>query len=310
MRKKSIIIFISFSFLFFLTASAFASSVYFEPEDSEISPGRTFKVDFFIDSAGRDINAIEGKVVFAPEILELREIAEGGSIVAFWVEKPRAESENQIVFSGGFPGGFSEEKGLIFSMLFRARENSSAMAGEIAAANVRAFLNDGSGTSVDIFPALFEFKVADGRKAEVKEEETIINDTNPPELFVPYIGRNPTVFNNQWFVAFAAQDKELGISHYEVWESVQKYDINNISNISSAEWTEARSPFLLKDQKLRSYIYVKAVDKAGNERVAAMLPGKKKESASRGIMVVAAVAVLLVILILFFRRRIFGAFQK
>jgi len=32
------------------------------------------------------------------------------------------------------------------------------------------------------------------------------------------------------------------------------------------------SPYLLKDQKLKSFIYVKAVDKAGNERIATLAP--------------------------------------
>ena len=33
------------------------------------------------------------------------------------------------------------------------------------------------------------------------------------------------------------------------------------------EWIRAESPYVLKDQKLKSYVYIKAIDKAGNERI-------------------------------------------
>ena len=41
------------------------------------------------------------------------------------------------------------------------------------------------------------------------------------------------------------------------------------------EWERAESPYLLKDQSLKSIIKVKAVDKAGNEKIVKVAPFKK-----------------------------------
>jgi hypothetical protein len=45
-----------------------------------------------------------------------------------------------------------------------------------------------------------------------------------------------------------------------------KPDIKNLS------FKKAESPYVLEDQSLRSYVVVKAVDKAGNERVEILYP--------------------------------------
>ena len=39
-----------------------------------------------------------------------------------------------------------------------------------------------------------------------------------------------------------------------------------------AEWMTAESPQILTDQKLKSFIYIKAVDKFGNERIEIIPP--------------------------------------
>ncbi|MCX6796840.1 MAG: hypothetical protein NTW06_05100, partial [Candidatus Falkowbacteria bacterium] len=44
------------------------------------------------------------------------------------------------------------------------------------------------------------------------------------------------------------------------------------SDYAKLKWQAAQSPYLLSDQKLRSYIYVKAIDKNNNERVAMLGP--------------------------------------
>jgi len=65
---------------------------------------------------------------------------------------------------------------------------------------------------------------------------------------------------------FATQDKGSGIDYYEIKESRQKF-----LKIFK-KWVIAESPYVLKDRKLRSYVYIKAVDKAGNERIAVVEP--------------------------------------
>ena len=72
-------------------------------------------------------------------------------------------------------------------------------------------------------------------------------------------------WNGKWFLVFNAQDKDSGIDNYKILEN-RKWKIEN------GNWEIAESPYLLKDQELKSRIYVKAVDKSGNERIAEVLP--------------------------------------
>jgi hypothetical protein len=270
--KKLIIFFIFFLFFFFSTAPVLAASIFFDSDNGEVSSGQTFKVDLLVNMEGININAIEGKVFFPADILELKQTIESGSIVSFWIKNPQEESSGEVLFSGGFPGGFEGKKGMVFSMIFQVKENILAKNGKVTIKNAKTFLNNGTGTAINIPSASFSFSLMEGKK-ENKEE--LLEDNNPPEDFTPSVARSPNIFNNQWFVVFTVQDKESGIDHYEILENDQKYDINYISSAEGIEWTKVKSPYLLKDQNLGNYIYVKAVDKAGNIRVAVVSPEKK-----------------------------------
>jgi len=87
-------------------------------------------------------------------------------------------------------------------------------------------------------------------------------DTTPPEEFPLEISQEPSIFEGKYFLSFATTDKTSGIDHYEVREG-------------KGDWKIAEIPYLLKDQSLKSKISAKAVDKAGNERIAEYLPPRK-----------------------------------
>ena len=95
---------------------------------------------------------------------------------------------------------------------------------------------------------------------------TKVKDTEPPESFVPEISRDELIANGKWFVVFVTQDKASGIDRYEIKESRQK-----ILTFFS-RWRVAESPYVLQDQELRSYVFVKAVDKNGNQRIIKIAP--------------------------------------
>ena len=120
----------------------------------------------------------------------------------------------------------------------------------------------------------------------------ISKDTDPPELFTPEITSDSNVFDGRWFLVFAAQDKGSGVANYAVHESRQIK-----SQIATKDWNAAESPYLLNDQKLKSYIYIKAVDKAGNERFI-VLPPKFAPWYKKPIVDIILTLVALVVLIL------------
>jgi len=94
----------------------------------------------------------------------------------------------------------------------------------------------------------------------------VMIDTTKPEVFKPEIGKDSSVFEGKYFLSFSTNDKLSGIDHYELMETRNK---------KQETWKRAKSPYVLEDQSLRSKIFVKAVDKAGNEQISKISPPPK-----------------------------------
>jgi hypothetical protein len=98
-------------------------------------------------------------------------------------------------------------------------------------------------------------------------------DSTPPEDFKPEIGKDPTIFGGKYFLSFATTDKMSGIDHFEILEADRRGFKRGTTR--KAEWKRVESPYLLEDQSLQSIIKVKAVDKAGNEKISEIIPPAK-----------------------------------
>ncbi len=98
----------------------------------------------------------------------------------------------------------------------------------------------------------------------------VMIDTVPPELFEPKIGQDPSLFTGKHFLSFNTADKTSGIDYYEVKEQPRIFGI-----AQTGKWQKQKSPYLLTDQSLNSIIKIKAVDKAGNARIAEIVPSYK-----------------------------------
>ena len=224
-----------------------------------IHTGDQFEVNILLNTDGENVNAFGGTVSYPADLLQLGEIRDGDSLVNFWVDTPTSTPDG-VLFSGITPGGYQGQSGKILSLVFTAK---AAGQGSISVVNGQLLRNDGVGTEIPFTVSNMVFSVSNGGTGKVVVPQ--IKDTEPPESFVPEIGQDQNIFNGEWFVAFAAEDKGSGIDHYEVKES--KYTI-----LDFAKWNIATSPYLLTDQNLHSTIYVKAVDKSGNERIEKIAP--------------------------------------
>jgi len=230
-----------------------------------------FLVGLYLDTENEEnINAMEGTLYYPSELLELKEIRDGNSIINFWIERPKSEHVGQIHFSGITPGGYRGQKGFIFEAIFRATTIGNG-AVEIRESSV--LQNDGKGTSVNIKISNFQFSISQQIQNSELQIPTSIIDTEPPEIFKPEIAQSRELFEGKWFVVFATQDKGSSIDHYEVIE-------NRSQKIENGSWIQEESPYLLQDQSLKSYVYIKAVDKAGNERIAVLSPRSSPQYAS------------------------------
>ena len=250
--------------LFSLAGQVFAAELFFETKTPEIAINQLFEAEFFLNTEEEYINAVEGKILFSGDLLELKEVKEGNSIVNLWIERPKAKPDNQIIFSGIIPGGYTGKEGLIFSLIFQTKNEGE---GAIEIYDAKTLLNNGKGTPAQLSISNFQFLISE-QATQVPITPT--EDTDPPEKFNPMIAKDPEIFNGKYFLVFATQDKNSGISHYEVLEAEQEGSFLKL--IKEDKWQVGESPYLLEDQKLKSYNYVKAVDKAGNERIADLPP--------------------------------------
>ncbi len=97
-------------------------------------------------------------------------------------------------------------------------------------------------------------------------------DTTPPEDFQLQVAE----IEGEKYLIFTTGDKTSGVDYYEVVEVDRGGFLCRLTQREvKEEWKEGVSPYLLEDQSLRRVIKVKAIDKAGNERIAEIVPPYK-----------------------------------
>ena len=221
------------------------AQIYFGLPSLEQTVGSTFELGVFLDGQGQPIAAVESQLVLS-DGLEIVDIRDGNSTLSLWLERPQAQGST-ISFSGVIPGGFSGERGELFTVIVKATKVGE---GNVASRNTQILLNDGQGTPAEVQPAPIAVSIIAEGEPTLYQEPV---DIEKPEVFTPMLLEQPAL--GGWVVVFSAQDKGSGIDYYEVREG-------------RGEWQRTASPWLLQDQDLHHAITVKAVDKSGNERLA------------------------------------------
>lgn len=285
-----------FSLLFFLNASSVkAATLYFEPDSTQVHMGDEFLVKVKIDTEGQCINAIRTGIEYDKRFLVAKQFLTGNSIISIWLRRPTINN-GLILFSGGIPGGYCGkipgdpgESGILGEIIFKV---PSFLVSQKHSAKLKfskdsdVFLNNSVATKTDV-----NFKTAQYEILEANNTSSVsINtkqDTTPPEPFKISILSNPQIFHGKYFLIFYTSDKQTGIDHYEVKEG----DMN---------WVRAESPYLLKDQSLQSIIKVKAVDKAGNERISEYIhPTTIKRNGRKNLIMVVLMIFIILIIVIF-----------
>ncbi len=267
LKKSIILLTFVLSLLLLISGSAQAAEFYFGAHSKEVGSGKAFEIGVLLNTQNQFINAVEGKIIF-PDDLEVVDILEGNSIINLWVERPHRDKNGEVFFSGIVPGGYLGERGYLFSLVLRAKSTGQIT---ITTSDERILLNDGEATSAPVNRAPIFLSVVEKTAIEAFLPP---HDSDPPEAFTPIVAQDPNLFDNQYFVVFLTQDKGSGIDHYEILETRNpSAELKGGKSEGTRGWRIGESPYLLQDQKLASFIFVKAVDRAGNERIA-MLPPK------------------------------------
>jgi hypothetical protein len=257
-----------------------AKAAIIEPriETKEVKKNEFVIIPIYLDTQFEEINAVEVYVNFSDNLV-FRDYLDGKSIITHWIEKPHLQYSDvrrpHIVFSGIVAGGISGRNLNLVDLIFEAKESGIAKI-EIDE-NSKVLLNDGLGTKTKLIALSQSFNILDIESLSRSElallrEKIKIQDNFPPEPFKIYLAKNKEMFNGKYYITFETKDKQSGIAYYEISEKPINFIFLTKPDIKNLSFKKAESPYVLEDQSLRSYVVVKAVDKAGNERVEILYP--------------------------------------
>lgn len=272
-----------------------ATTIYFDLEKPTVYESDVFLVNLEISTSDKPINVVDGTILYDSDKLEVKEVSTGGSLLALWPKPPVfANDKGTLSFVGGIAEGFQGKKGEVLKIIFLAKNEGEAQIDFLDGFSV--FLHDGQGTQINPWLRPLSLNILK-RPPEIPAKDEWQNlvekDKTPPELFEIIISQDPSIFDNQYFISFFTTDAESGIAHYEVKEG-------------DRDFVQAESPYLLKDQSLRSLIKIKAVDKAGNERIAELTPSAPLAPFYKNILVWIVAGLIIILLIIYILWRIFG----
>ena len=198
------------------------------------------------------INALEGVIAYPEDILELKMIKDGNSIIPLWIQRPTSVN-NTVVFSGIIPGGFEGViraltfpeilPGEIFVLQFKALKQGVA---DITIQEARALLHDGLGTEIFLVKNNAQINVDSYFFENVIE----IDDTDSPIILQAEIIREEDLFSGNRALIFQVSDKGSGIDYVEVKE----FGIG---------WQKAESPYELKRKS--GSVQIRVFDKNNNQ---------------------------------------------
>lgn len=225
--------------------------------------GDTFIQEIRLNTEGEYVNVAEVKVVFPSDAVEVVDFSKGNSVLTLWAEEP-SRKDGVVSFVGGTPAGYQGWDGILGKIIFRAK-GSAGLADIRFDDSSRALLNDGLGTqaTLKVKNAKFTILREIGKESEDQWKSDIAQDNISPEPFDVEIRKEAGLYNGKYFITFSTVDKQTGVDHYEVIESRDGKVFEN---------KDAKSPYLLENQKLDGTIRVRAVDKAGNEAVVKISP--------------------------------------
>lgn len=292
---------------------AHAAVLYFDPDGIEVHRGDTVTVALRLDTdEGECVNTVSGVIHYDPSISAI-DISRGDSILNLWVEEPHIDEQaHTISFAGGLPGGYCGRipgdpslTNTILRVVFRSPGLQIGGGGDSSSARIwldessEALLHDGRATpapltlqesTITLLPSV-------GGSPQDSWRDAVNADTEQPSDFSITLTKDESAFSGNYFIVFNSSDKQSGIDHYEVMEEPFR-DFKLFKwGAANAPWRVAQSPYVLKDQTLNSTILVKAIDKAGNERIARLVPDSAIRGLSPQILIAVGIGVGVVVIV-------------
>lgn len=268
----SIRIFLATLFIMMIPAASHAAVIYIDPETGTYGPGDTFIASVRLDNDDECINAAEVEIRYPTDRLRAVDFSRGGSIFSLWVQEPKIDlQKGSVTFAGGLPGGYCGRiqgdpalSNVLGKVVFSVIRTEAQAADITVAPSTHVYLNDGLGTQAQLTVRGSTITLS---PTSVSSENPWIRevgeDSIPPDAFTVQVESTRDVFGGRYYLVFSTLDKQSGIDHFELYER--------------GAWKRITSPYKLYDQSLKD-IRVKAIDKAGNERMGEYIEGSAPPS--------------------------------
>ena len=286
------------SIFLLLPLSADAARLYLEPADMRYGVGDTFIANVRLDTEGECVNAARVVLTYPKESVKAVDFSRGGSILTLWVEEPKIDTGlGTVVFSGGIPGGYcgripgdAAVTNILGKIVFTVQDASKRQAVLSIDPSSQLLLNDGEGTEIEFGASPSTVTLTDERQTSGNEwVDAVRDDDVPPDPFTIIVESARGVFGGRYFIVFATVDKQSGMDHYEIYER--------------GAWKTITSPYELKDQSLKS-LQVKAIDKAGNERMGEYIEGSAPPRVRPAYGLFSVIGLMSVLVVLFIVKRV------
>lgn len=301
-RKLKLILFCILSGLLVFPVVGHTAGLFMDPAVGRLGPGDEQRVAVHLTVDEGCVNTVEATIAFPSDYLRVENVLTGNSLLHIWVDKPsnsdlaEINRTGKLHLAGGIPGGYCGripgdpgESDIVAEIVFAipgmimAEEEKDELDIEFADIT-RVLMNDGQGTEGSLAASGTKFffsEKATGTTGDWQSE--LASDRIKPEPFVIELHQDKDVYDGQYFIVFSTVDKQTGLDHYEVLELAPGEEQGVAPDISwwenllglekqPPEWKTAKTPYLLEDQTLESIVKVKAVDKAGNERIVEYIP--------------------------------------
>lgn len=252
-----------------------AATISIDSNPSTFGVGDRVQVSIIVDTRTR-LNTFAGAFVYPTDLFDAISVSDGDSIASLWLVHPEIGVGN-IPFAGFSIEGFLG-RGELLSVVLRAKKEGRARFSIVDPQLLRA---DGAGSTEHVIASALTVAV----NATSSGGYVVSSDRVPPEPFQPQL--------------IAAKDSPDGLAHLvftttDGGSGIDRYEVAEVEPGQSKVWQKAESPYLIHDQNLVSDIFVKAIDRAGNERVAEF-PHKNTRSVYE-ILVISGMLVVLIAL--------------
>ncbi|MCA9360481.1 hypothetical protein KC730_01160, partial [Candidatus Kaiserbacteria bacterium] len=242
------------------------------------------------------------------------------SIFNIWVEQPTInKQERTISFAGGIPNGYCGRvsgdpmlTNVLAEIIFRSPgfffifgDNNETIAKIEFTDSSTAYLNDGYGTKASLisYPSTITLEKTSGQLQSNDWQKQVDLDEVPPEDFSIQLQKGDGNFLDRYYIVFNTTDKQTGIDRYQIMEEPLSQFGSFQWGRADAPWVTERSPYVLKDQTLNSIIRVKAIDKAGNEYIANLIPDSSIRTLSSSeikMYFLIGVSILVIVIVIIF----------